>query len=85
MIRKVWSWFWGPTARYGWGGIFLVGGAAGVIFWGGFNTFMEYTNTLGFCVGCHEMNDTVFPEYKKTVHFTNRTGVRVICSDCHVP
>ncbi len=85
MIGKLWSWFWGPTARYGWGAIFIVGGIAGVIFWGGFNTFMEYTNTLEFCVSCHEMRDTVFPEYKKTVHFTNRTGVRVVCSDCHVP
>jgi nitrate/TMAO reductase-like tetraheme cytochrome c subunit len=85
MIGKLWSWFWTPTARYGWGAIFIVGGLAGVIFWGGFNTFMEYTNTLGFCVSCHEMRDNVYPEYQKTVHFTNRTGVRVICSDCHVP
>ena len=85
MLKKLWSWFWSPTARYGWGGIFVIGGVAGVIFWGGFNTFMEYTNTLEFCVACHEMGETVFPEYKKTIHFTNRTGVRVICSDCHVP
>lgn len=57
----------------------------GVVFWGGFNTFMEYTNTLDFCVSCHEMRQLVFEEYKKTVHYTNRSGVRVICSDCHVP
>jgi cytochrome c-type protein NapC len=31
------------------------------------------------------MRDTVFQEYKETVHYSNRTGVRAICSDCHVP
>ena len=57
----------------------------GVIFWGGFNTAMEATNTLPFCISCHEMEENVYQEYKKTVHFTNRSGVRASCSDCHVP
>jgi cytochrome c-type protein NapC len=46
---------------------------------------MEATNTLEFCTSCHEMRDTVFQEYKETIHFANRSGVRAICSDCHVP
>ena len=58
---------------------------AGIIFWGGFNTAMEATNTLGFCRSCHEMEDTVYQEYKQTIHYQNRTGVRATCSDCHVP
>lgn len=57
----------------------------GVIFWGGFNTSMEMTNTLDFCISCHEMEENVYQEYKKTIHFTNRSGVRATCSDCHVP
>jgi len=57
----------------------------GVIFWGGFNTAMEATNTLEFCISCHEMEENVYQEYKKTVHYTNRSGVRATCSDCHVP
>ena len=84
-IVCVWKWFWSPTSKYGWGAILVAGGIAGIVFWGGFNTFMEYTNTLQFCVSCHEMDQLVFQEYKKTIHYTNRTGVRVICSDCHVP
>ena len=84
-IICVWKWFWSPTSKYGWGAILVAGGIGGVVFWGGFNTFMEYTNTLQFCVSCHEMDQFVFQEYKKTIHYTNRTGVRVICSDCHVP
>ncbi|MBE9567311.1 MAG: NapC/NirT family cytochrome c [Proteobacteria bacterium] len=57
----------------------------GVVFWGGFNTAMEVTNTLDFCISCHEMEENVFQEYKKTIHYTNRSGVRATCSDCHVP
>ena len=57
----------------------------GVIFWGGFNTAMEATNTLDFCISCHEMEENVYREYTKTIHYTNRSGVRAACSDCHVP
>ena len=57
----------------------------GVIFWGGFNTVMEATNTLDFCISCHEMEENVYREYKKTIHYSNRSGVRAVCSDCHVP
>ncbi len=58
---------------------------AGIIFWGGFNTAMEATNTMEFCISCHEMENNVYQEYKPTIHYTNRTGVRAGCPDCHVP
>ncbi len=57
----------------------------GIIFWGGFNTGMEVTNTTEFCIGCHEMEDNVYQEYMPTIHYSNRTGVRAGCPDCHVP
>ncbi len=57
----------------------------GIIFWGGFNTGMEATNTTEFCIGCHEMEANVYQEYKPTIHYSNRTGVRAGCPDCHVP
>lgn len=57
----------------------------GVVFWGGFNTSMEVTNTMDFCISCHEMEENVYKEYQKTIHYTNRSGVRATCSDCHVP
>ena len=55
------------------------------MFWGGFNTALELTNTETFCISCHEMRDNVYQELKQTVHFTNRSGVRATCPDCHVP
>lgn len=67
------------------GVILAFGFVAGIVFWGGFNTGMEMTNTEEFCIGCHEMEDNVYQEYRETIHFSNRSGVRATCPDCHVP
>ena len=74
-----------PSARYSLLTLLAIGFVAGITFWGGFNTAMEATNTLDFCISCHEMRDTVYQEYKQTIHYANRTGVRATCPDCHVP
>jgi len=65
--------------------VIALGFAGGVIFWGGFNTGLEMTNTEEFCISCHEMENNVYEEYKETVHYANRSGVRATCPDCHVP
>lgn len=64
-----------------------VGGAmaAGAVALGGFGAAINRSNTLGFCISCHEMADNNYAEYKDTIHSKNRTGVKAICSDCHVP
>lgn len=64
----------------------LIGGGfiAGIVFFVGFGTALEATNTTEFCVSCHEMKINL-EEYKKTIHFSNRSGVRATCADCHVP
>lgn len=85
LFARWWQLLRRPSARYSVLALLVVGGVSGVIFWGGFNTAMEATNTLTFCISCHEMRDNVYQEYKKTVHYTNRSGVRATCSDCHVP
>lgn len=74
--------------RWGVGALLAVaaaGAVAGVVFWGGFNTAMEATNSMEFCISCHEMKDNVYQEYVKSSHYRNASGVRAICSDCHVP
>ena len=66
--------------------LLLAGGfVGGILFWGGFNTAMEWTNREDFCISCHEMRDNVYVEYRNTIHYQNRTGVRATCPDCHVP
>ena len=75
------------SSRTKWGvlTVVLVGILLGIFLWGGFNWAMEMTNTEEFCVSCHEMEATVYEELQETIHFTNRTGVRATCPDCHVP
>lgn len=65
--------------------VLLVGIVVGVVGWGGFNWSLELTNTESFCISCHEMEENVYQELQETIHFTNRTGVRATCPDCHVP
>lgn len=57
----------------------------GVIFWTGFNQTLDYSNSETFCISCHVMKDNVYAEYQETIHYSNRTGVRAVCADCHVP
>lgn len=74
-----------PSVKYSLLTLLVAGFFGGILFWGGFHTVVEATNTETFCIGCHEMRDNVYPEYQKTIHYTNRTGVRATCPDCHVP
>ena len=85
ILKRTWDMLKKPSAKYSLLALLVVGFFSGIIFWGGFNTGMEATNQLEFCIGCHEMRDNVYAEYKGTIHDRNRTGVRAICSDCHVP
>jgi cytochrome c-type protein NapC len=85
-IRRAWRWLWRPSGRWSVAALLIAGVLGGILLWGGVHTAMDATNTLEFCSStCHEMRDNVYVEYQSTVHYTNRTGVRAVCSDCHVP
>lgn len=84
-LAKFWSWLRRPAPRIALGTLVGGGVIAGILFWGGFNWAMEMTNTEAFCTSCHEMRDNVFAEYRTSPHYSNRSGVRASCPDCHVP
>lgn len=84
-LKNIWLGLKTPSARYALGGILAVGFISGILFWGGFNTAMEMTNQESFCISCHEMEENVYKEYQNTIHYSNRSGVRATCPDCHVP
>ena len=88
-LKALLFWFWKiatrPSTQFSLAFLALGGFVGGVMFWGAFNTALELTNTEKFCTGCHEMKDNVYAELKPTIHFTNRSGVRATCPDCHVP
>lgn len=83
-IRRFFGWLRSPS-KLSLIALLSLGFFAGIIFWGGFHTALEVTNTQKFCIGCHEMQDNVYAEYTDTIHFKNRTGVQATCPDCHVP
>jgi cytochrome c-type protein NapC len=84
-FKRYWRTLRRPSAYYSLGFLTIGGFIGGILFWGAFNTAMEMTNTEQFCTGCHEMRNNVYQELQPTIHFTNRSGVRAKCSDCHVP
>ena len=85
LLRRVWTILATPAGTLGIGFLTLGGFVGGVVFWGAFNTALEVTNTERFCTSCHEMRNNVFEEMSRTIHFSNRSGVRASCPDCHVP
>jgi trimethylamine-N-oxide reductase (cytochrome c), cytochrome c-type subunit TorC len=85
MFRKIWNLIRSPSGYFSLGTLLVAGFAAGIFFWGGLHWGIEMTNSEEFCISCHEMRETVYPEYQQSVHYKNASGVGAICSDCHVP
>jgi cytochrome c-type protein NapC len=81
LLKRLWMTMKSPSSA-AMGFILILGFTGGIIFWGGFNMGMEATNSEAFCAGCHA---PIVKEIKETIHYSNRSGVRAICSDCHVP
>jgi cytochrome c-type protein NapC len=84
-LKKGWQTLSRPSTYFSLGFLTIGGFIGGIFFWGAFNTALEIANTELFCISCHEMRDNVYQELKTTIHYTNRSGVRATCPDCHVP
>lgn len=85
MIKSTYQYFRTFLGKFPVMTVLTVAFICGILFWGGFNWAMEATNNETFCISCHEMKENVYQEYKNTIHYSNRTGVRATCPDCHVP
>jgi nitrate/TMAO reductase-like tetraheme cytochrome c subunit len=85
-LRRLWRWLFSPSARWSVFTLVLAGllfGAIGVI---GTQVALAVTGTDEFCgTACHSHAKFVYPEHQKSSHYANRTGVRAMCTDCHVP
>ena len=84
-FQNYWARVSQPSKHFSLGFLVVGGFIGGIVFWGAFNTTLEATNTEAFCISCHEMEANVYQELQSTIHFTNRSGVRATCPDCHVP
>jgi len=84
-LQALWLTVRSPSRQLSLGVLTLGGFTCGVLFWSGFTEGMNELHAEAFCITCHEMRTTVFEELKSTIHYSNRSGVRATCPDCHVP
>lgn len=88
ILKKARQWLrplFRPSARWPVIVLLVAGVVLGVVGMLGFNYSLQATNTEAFCTSCHEMYAQPFQSVQQTAHFNNRSGVRPICADCHVP
>ena len=86
IIRRFFSWLFSPSARWSVFALLLVGVIVGFVGVVGTQVAVAMTGTNEFCgSACHSHTQFVYPEYKASVHASNRTGVQAKCVDCHVP
>jgi len=63
----------------------IIAFALGAIGLGTTNYVLHETSTTEFCYVCHSHENFIKPEYEASSHFSNLSGVRAGCSDCHLP
>jgi cytochrome c-type protein NapC len=86
LIRRLFGWLFSPSAKWSVFALLLVGLVAGAVGVVGTQVAVAVTGTNEFCGNaCHSHTKFVYPEYKASVHGSNRTGVQASCSDCHIP
>ncbi|MEO5364039.1 MAG: NapC/NirT family cytochrome c [Magnetococcus sp. DMHC-8] len=84
-LKNIWAVLSKPSATIALGTLLVGGFVVAFVFFLVFHFgFMTATNKMEICISCHEM-DSVYKEYKESVHYSNRSGVRATCADCHVP
>lgn len=84
IFKKFSGWLSHPSVKIAAGVLLVLGIIAGVAAVIIINVALEHTNNMEFCTSCHEM-ETPLEEYKESIHYQNRVGVRATCPDCHVP
>jgi nitrate/TMAO reductase-like tetraheme cytochrome c subunit len=85
-IRRFFSWLFSPSARWSVFALAFAGLVVGAVMVIGTQVALAVTGTDEFCgTTCHSHEKFVFPEHKLSAHYNTRTGVRAMCTDCHVP
>ncbi len=85
-LRQLLRWLFSPSARWSVFALLAVGLMTGAVAVIGTQVALAVTGTDEFCGNsCHSHEKFVYPEHKLSAHYSNRTGVRAMCVDCHVP
>jgi cytochrome c-type protein NapC len=84
-LKQLWKTLTTPSARLSLGALLLGGALVGAGSLVAFDVTMHETSTDSFCLSCHELELNIGREYEGMSHAKNTLGVRVTCSDCHLP
>ncbi len=85
-VRRLLRWLFRPSASMSVFWLLVIGAVIGFAGTVGTQVAVAFSGTNEFCgTSCHSHAQFVYPEYKASVHFANRSGVSAGCSDCHVP
>ena len=86
LVLNYWRVISKPSVHYSLGVLAFGGFLVGIIFWGGFNTAKELTNTETFRTSCREFDYMDFTRQSKRAvdrHSTALAGGEKTCIDCH--
>lgn len=85
-LRRLWRWLFSPSARWSIFTLLMAGLVVGAVSVIGTQVAVAVTGSDAFCgSACHSHASFVYPEHKTSTHYNNRSGVRAMCVDCHVP
>lgn len=85
-LRRLTRALFSPSARWSVFALLVLGLGIGFVSTVGTQAALAWSGTNEFCgTACHSHAQYVYPEFKASVHGSNRTGVQAGCSDCHVP
>jgi cytochrome c-type protein NapC len=85
-LRRVLKALFSPSARWSVFALLVLGVGIGFASTVGTQVAVAWSGTNEFCgTACHSHAQFVYPEYKASVHGSNRTGVQAQCADCHIP
>ena len=82
-VRRLWCALTHPSTRYSLGVILFAGVLVG---WGltwAAGQALDHVSTNAYCTSCHEMKAFVYEDHQSSAHFSNGSGVRAQCADCH--
>jgi nitrate/TMAO reductase-like tetraheme cytochrome c subunit len=66
--------------------LLVIGGLVGAVAVIASTEINRVTATRTFCTSCHSMAAVAAdPHFKQSAHESNELGIRVACSDCHIP
>ncbi len=84
LIKGFWDRLAVRSVRFAVLTVAAIGIVVGVLGTVSFNAAVEYTNTSEFCTSCHTM-EWAADEWRESDHYSNASGQRAGCADCHVP